>query len=308
MSIIDISVVVPVYGCNESLIELYERLTKNLSELHVTYEVIFVDDSCPENAWGLICDIGANDEHVKGIKLSRNFGQHIAITAGLNKAKGKWIVVMDCDLQDMPEEIGKLYAKAQEGFDIVFAKRARRKDSWFKRVTSASFYKVLGYLSNNLYDAKIANFGIYNKKVIQSVLELGDIKRMLPLMVMWVGFRRCSIEVEHAPRAYGQSQYSFLSRLILAFGVIIGFSEKLLRLIAGLGLTISLATFSYVLWLSAKVYFMGGVVEGWASLMVSIWFFSGLILFAVGVVGIYVGKTFEQTKQRPLYIIDKTFG
>jgi len=308
MALIDISVVIPVYGCNESLVELHERLTKNLSELNVTHEIIFVDDCDPANAWDVICNIGYYDKCVKGIKLSRNFGQHIAITAGLNKAKGKWIVVMDCDLQDMPEEISKLYAKAQEGFDIVFAKRAKRKDSWFKRVTSTIFYRVLGYLSNNMYDAKIANFGIYNKKVIQSVLEFGDIKRMLPLMVMWVGFRHCSIEVRHATRAYGQSQYNFLSRLVLAFGGIIGVSEKLLRLIAGLGLTISFVTLSYVLWLITKVYFMGGIVEGWASLMVSIWFFSGLILFAIGIVGIYVGKTFEQTKQRPLYIIDKTFG
>src|ERR1035437_711617 len=207
-----ISIVTPVYGCRTCLVELYLRLTQSLEAINTDYEIIMVNDASPDGAWITIEEIAKKDKRVKGIDLSRNFGQHYAINAGLEKCSGEWVIVMDCDLQDQPEEIYKLYLKAQEGFDVVLAQRQMRQDSFLKVYLSKFFYKTLGYLTDTEQDSTIANFGIYHKKVIQTICSMGDSMRYFPTMVRWVGFKQTAIAIEHASRTEGKSSYNF-SRL-----------------------------------------------------------------------------------------------
>lgn len=162
---------------------MYLRSKSCQEKENLSFELILVDDNSTDNSWNIIVEMGKKDKRVKGIKLSRNFGQHKAITAGLAKASGKWIVVMDCDLQDQPEEIPKLYAKAREGYDVVLGRRTNRQDGFFERIFSKLFYRVLGYLTDTKQDSTIGNFGIYKQKVIEAVLSMDDNLRYFPAMV-----------------------------------------------------------------------------------------------------------------------------
>jgi glycosyltransferase involved in cell wall biosynthesis len=300
-----ISIVSPVYQAEKIIPLLVERIENTVGKITADYEIILVEDGGPDNSWSVIEAITKNNSKLKGIKLSRNFGQHPAIMAGLSQAKGEWIVVMDCDLQDQPEEIEKLYNKALEGFDVVFAKRNNRKDGFFKKNTSKMFSTLFNYLAGTKFDNEIANFGIYNKKVIVSVLNIGDYIKSFPLFVYFSGFKSTAIIVEHAPRESGTSSYTLSKLMSLAFNTIISYSNKPLKIFVKFGMLISL--FSIIGGIvNLILYFEGKIkVSGYSSIIVSIWFLSGIIITVVGVVGIYVGKVFEQTKNRPPFIIDK---
>jgi len=300
-----ISVVSPVYKAEKILDELVIRLTQCLSKLTEDYEIILVDDACPQNSWKKIEKLAGENPRITGIKLSRNFGQHHAITCGLDQCSGDWIVVMDCDLQDQPEEIERLYQKASEGYDIVLAKRKDRKDQFLKRSYSKIFYRTLGYLTGSEQDESIANFGIYSRKVIAEIVKMKESIRYFPTMVKWVGFNSAKIDVEHSERHIGKSSYNFKKMFNLALDIILAYSDKPLRITIKLGVLISLTSFimaliTVVKWMSGSI-----IVIGYASLIISLWFLTGCILITLGVIGLYVGKTFEGVKQRPHYIIEK---
>lgn len=298
-----ISVVIPVYGCSDTLRQLYERLIKTLSTIAETFEIIMVNDAGPDNSWELIQNLASEDSRVKGINFSRNFGQHYAITAGLEQASGDWVVVMDCDLQDRPEEIIKLYEKANEGFDIVFGQRQERQDSFFKRLSSKFFYSVLSYLTNTKQDPAIANYGIYSRRSIRVVLSMQDKLKYFPVMIRWVGFDSAAVKIQHAARSSGKSNYSLSALISLSIDVMLSFSEKPLKLAVKLGFLISTISFLVSFGLLMKALLTDYKLLGWTSTMMSIWFLGGLIIMVLGVVGIYVGKTFNQTKNRPIYVI-----
>jgi dolichol-phosphate mannosyltransferase len=300
-----LTIVSPVYKAENILDELVERLVEEVSKITDEFELILVEDGSPDNVWQKIEKQCQLNQRVKGIKLSRNFGQHYAITAGLDFASGDWVVVMDCDLQDQPEEIVKLLSKAHDGFDVVLAQRENRQDSFLKKAYSKLFYRTLGYLTGSEQDESVANFGIYNKKVISEIVKMRESIRYFPTMVKWVGFKVAKIPVEHASRLDGKSSYNFKRMLNLALDIILAFSDKPLRLTIKFGVFISsistaMAVYTLIKWLA------GGItVIGYASLITSIWFLTGCILITLGVVGLYVGKTFEGVKNRPLYIIEK---
>lgn len=298
-----ISVVVPVYGCVDFVKELYLRLIEVLSRISDDFEILLVNDNSFDESWSVIYDLCQRDKRVKGINLSRNFGQHFAITAGLENCSGQWIVVMDCDLQDTPEEIENLYNKAQEGYDIVFAQRHMRNDGFFKKLFSKLFYKVLAYFTDTNQDHTIGNFGIYSRKAIQSVLSMHDRFRFFPTMIKWVGFKSTSVPVEHNERSMGKSAYSPKKLINLGINTILTFSDKPLRLTVKLGLLLVLFSVLYSFY-NIYLYFTGQIIGlGWTSLIISIWFLSGTIIFILGIIGLYVGKTFDNVKNRPLYII-----
>jgi len=299
-----ISVVTPVYGCDGGLRELYSRLASVLAPISADYEIIMVNDSSPDEAWEVIKELARADGRVRGINLSRNFGQHFAITAGLDYARGDWVVVMDCDLQHKPEEIPKLYTKAQEGYDLVVGMRAQRQDSYLKKLGSRLFYRVLSYLTGSSVDNRISNFGIYSQKVIRSITALREQNRAFGLLALWVGFRRAEIEIEHARRPYGKSAYTFRRMMSLASDSILSHSDRLLLITVKLGLLLAFTAFLYAAWILLRYVFWATPVEGWTSLMVSIYFTAGLIIGSIGVVGLYVGKIFNEVKHRPLYFID----
>lgn len=299
-----LSIVSPVYRAERMVDKLVEEIHASVRTITDDYEIILVEDGSPDNSWQQIEKICKNDYKVKGIKLSRNFGQHPAITAGLNASKGEWVVVMDCDLQDRPSEIPNLLNKALEGFDAVFAQRVLRQDGFLKKLSSKIFYKIFSYLTETYQDGSVANFGIYHRKVIKSVIELGDRIRFFPTMTQWVGFRRAYLPVSHNERFEGKTSYTWSKLIDLAFNNIISFSDKPLRLTVRLGIFMSIV--AAILAISYLIgYFTGKITQpGFTSVIIAIMFFSGLIIFILGIIGIYLGKTFEQVKNRPNHIID----
>jgi len=301
-----ISVVVPVYGCVACLRELHDRLKLALQEITEEYEIILVNDASPDGSWDVISEIAENNLKVKGINLSRNFGQHYAITAGLDFSQGDWVVVMDCDLQDQPEEIKNLYQKAGEGYDLVVGRRAHRQDGFLKKLGSKLFYIVFDYFTGTKVDNQIGNFGIYSSKVIRSICAFREQNRSFGLFAIWVGFRRIEIDLVHAARAQGRSSYTLQRLFNLAVDSIVAHSNKLLLLTVKVGFLLALGAVLFSLWLVVRYFVAGGGVTGWTSLIVSIFFTAGLVITSIGVVGIYVGRIFEEVKGRPLYIIQST--
>jgi polyisoprenyl-phosphate glycosyltransferase len=301
-----LSVVSPVYRAELVLDELVERIAKSIPSAFNSYEIILVDDFSPDKSWNKIVEISNNNSNVRGFKLSRNFGQHYAITAGLNQVFGDYVVVLDCDLQDQPEEIEKLFNESQKGFDIVLARRYERKDSFYKKTVSKLFYKTLSYLTGTKQDATVANFGIYSKQVIDEIVKLEEKIKYFPTMVKWVGFSTSYVNVEHASRSEGKSNYNLKKLLNLALDIILAYSDKPLRLIIKFGLSIAMISFLMVFYVLYEKFTGKVSVSGYASLIISIWFLSGCLLTTLGVVGLYIGKIFEGVKNRPSYIIEKS--
>lgn len=304
----DISVVTPVYKCEGCLVELYKRLKASLSPISTDFEIIMVNDCSPDHSWELIERLARVDARVKGIHLSRNFGQHHAITAGLDYARGDWVIVMDCDLQDQPEEIPKLYRKAQEGYDVVFGRRFKRHDKLLKKWSSKLFYKVYDYFTDNKSDTTIANFSICSQKVVENFRQLREQNRSFPLFMKWMGFRTASVNIEHAERFAGKSSYSLSKMINLAIDGIVSQSNKPLKLSIKFGFLVSFVSFLYGLYLMYRYFFLFQPVQGWTSVMVSMYFIGGLIFANFGILGLYIGKVFDEVKNRPLYIIRETVG
>ena len=301
-----LSIISPVYRAQGLIRELVDRITKAVNSITPDFEIILVEDGSPDNSWLEINQIAKTNPKVKGFKLSRNFGQHYAITAGLDQAKGEWIVVMDCDLQDQPEEIPNLYRKALEGYDAVLARRANRQDGFFKKLSSKIFYRTLAYLTGSQQDESIANFGIYHQKVIAQITQMRESIRYFPTMVRWVGFRQTTLDVAHAPNEERGSSYNFRRLFNLALDIMLAYSDKPIRLTVKLGAIVALTGFIFAIFTLIR-YLQGEIiVAGYASLIISLWLLTGFILITLGMVGLYIGKTFEGVKQRPIYIIGQS--
>lgn len=298
-----ISIVSPVYKGEKMVDELVRRIKDSTSKVSEDYEIILVNDASPDGSWHEIEKQCALDRRVKGIDLSRNFGQHYAITAGVSYAQGEWTVVMDCDLQDRPEEIPALYAKAMEGYDIVLARRMHRKDGFFKRLSSTLFSAVFAWLSGTKRDKTIGNYGIYHHKVIEAYNEVKECARSFGSVLYYLGFRRATIDVEHSGRAEGKSSYTLRKLLKLSFDVIISNSNKPLRMTAVGGFAMSAVSLMVALY--NVVAHMAGLIKvaGFTTTVFSIWFVGGMILFVLGIIGLYIGKTFDQVKGRPLFVV-----
>ena len=298
-----ISVVIPVYKAEKCLNELYRRLCASLETISPDFEIILVEDCGGDRSWEIITELALRDHRVKGIQFSRNFGQHYGITAGIDHSSGDWVVVMDCDLQDRPEEIPRLYRKALDGHDIVLARRGRRKHSILKRATSWLFYRLFRYLSGMNYDGEVGNFRIMSHKVVESFKLMREQARFFGGLIEWLGFPTASIPVEHAERYEGESTYNLRKLCKLATEAIIAYSDKPLRLAIKIGFLMSALAFIYGIYVVFTVLFIGTPVMGWGSIIVSIYFTAGIIIGILGIIGVYLGKTFDESKKRPLYVI-----
>ena len=305
---VDLSVVVPVYRGAPFLHELHRRLVASLEPLVTRFEIVLVEDGGPDESWNIIEDLARKDARVRGVALSRNFGQHHAITAGLRHARGQWIVVMDGDLQDPPEEIAKLWAKAQEGHDCVLARRARRADGSSKRLSSWLFYRVFNYQAdlNYRYDGTVANFSIISRRVADTINGMGEAVRFYGGFLTWTGFAKAHVDVNHVRRPGGESGYTFFKLMKLATGIILAHSNKPLRLCVYAGLLLSALAFVGGMVHIVRVGVHGSPVMGWTSLIVSVWFSTGAIISALGILGLYIDRIFTEVKHRPLYIVRKT--
>jgi dolichol-phosphate mannosyltransferase len=300
------SVVVPVYKSKECLEELHRRLAAALRTITEDYEIILVEDCGGDGSWEVIVELAARDARVTGLQMSRNFGQHYAITAGLDQSRGDWVVVMDGDLQDAPEEIPRLYAKALEGYDVVVARRVGRTDDAPKLFASSLFYALFHYFSDVphvLYDESIGNFRIISRRVADAFGRMRERLRIFSGMVDWMGFPMASVDVAHGKRFAGESSYDFRKLALLAKDVIIAYSNKPLRLAVNFGLGISGVSFAFGSYIIYRKLTQGIPIVGWTSLIVSIYFMGGLTLTLIGVIGIYLGEAFDEMKQRPLYIV-----
>lgn len=300
---IKISVVSPVYRGEKMVGELVRRNVEALRTITEDYEIILVNDASPDESWREIEKECAKNPKVKGLNLSRNFGQHYAITAGLAYAKGEWVVVMDCDLQDRPEEIPQLYAKTQEGYDIVYARRVVKHVGWWKRFSSVLFHAVIDWLSGTKSDPAIANFGIYCRKAIEEYNKIPQQARAFGQILDIVGFKRGYIDVEQDASARGESSYTLVKLLIHSFRIIITSTNKPLRMAVGLGF--GMAALSFILALYNVIAKLVGIImiDGYTTTVFSIWFVGGLLLSVIGVLGLYIGAIFDQVKGHPLFVV-----
>jgi dolichol-phosphate mannosyltransferase len=300
---VELSVVVPVYGCEGCLPALHERLTRTMAHVTGRYELVLVDDRSVDDGWTVLRQLARDDPRVRAFRLSRNFGQDAAITAGLAQARGAWAVVMDCDLQEAPEDIPALWAAAGEGYDLVRTTRKHWRHSRFRRWTSR-LYRSLTLETPVRTD--YSNLSLLSRRVIDAFLRLHDRDREYMIALDWLGFDSTTVEIEHHERHTGESGY-MLQRLVrVALDGMFFRSTVLLRLVVLVGFVIAaiglgLAAFEII------AYFLAPekTVPGYTSLAVLMLVLTGVIIFSVGIVGLYVGRIFEQVKDRPLFLIDQ---
>lgn len=304
VQVTSVSVVVPVYGCKNCLEELVQRVSRSLEGIDRSFDIILVDDSSPDDAWPRIVELAGMYPQVRGLRLSRNFGQHAAISAGLSQASGDVTVVMDCDLQDIPEEIpALLIAMEQRDVEVALGQRIDRQDSWLKRTGSKVFYQTLGWLTDTRYDHTTANFGAYSRRVVDTVNRMPELDRFFPLLVRWTGFRAAHVAVSHGQRSEGKSSYSFRTLLRLATRVALSFSDKPLRLVMKGALLLAAVSIGIV-GFSVYQYAIGDVrVAGFTSIVASVWLIGSGIMFCLGILGLYLGRLHDEAKQRPQYIV-----
>ena len=297
------SVVVPVYGCAGCLEELCKQLEATLATLTERFEIILVDDRSPDDTWSMLSALQAAHPSVKGIRLSRNYGQHIAITAGLAAAQGDYAVVMDCDLQDPPSLIPTLYSKLKEGNDIVLARRVERSHSPVRLLAARIYFKLLSKLTGGSFDGSYGSYSMLSRKVIDSFLRFEEKERHYLFILRWLGFRIGSVDFVHQQRHSGRSSYTFGKLLSHAIDGVLFQQTVFLRWIVGLGFLFALTGLAVAGFLAWRAIFHTAL-PGWTSLVVLILVCTGTILVSLGVIGIYVGKIFDQAKQRPLYVVD----
>jgi polyisoprenyl-phosphate glycosyltransferase len=299
----DISVVIPVYKAEACLGELHHRLVKSLEALHLTFEIVMIEDCGGDNSWNVIQELAAQDDRLRGFKLSRNFGQHNALTAGLDQVRGEWTVIMDCDLQDKPEDIGRLIEKTHEGYDVVIARNIIRRHSWIKQITAKAFYRVFSWFAGYNYDDGARSFRIMSHDATNALKAMREQMRSIGPLGMWIGFPSAYINVELEPRYAGRSSYNTRLLLSLAFNNIVAFSDRPLRISISFGFAMAGCAFSYGIYTVIRAMLHDIPVPGWTSLITSLYLIGGLILANLGVVGVYIGRTFDEAKGRPLYFI-----
>ena len=303
---LDFSVVIPVYKNERDIEELYSKLKVILEPLVNSFEIIFVNDGSPDGSWRKIKDIATKDSRVRGISFSKNYGQHQAIKSGINFVQGRWITVMDCDLQDCPEDIPLMYQYALDyQFDIVIGQRSTRKDNLLTRFWASCFYKIYNQLIDFKYDEKTANFGVYSRKVIDAVKLFQEDSQSFGYLVNIVGFKKGYIPVNHGLRKNGKSSYSFWGKLSLSLDLIISNSNKPMKIIVFFGFIISLLSFLLALYLVIKYFWYGSSVPGWFSLATLLFMQTGIVTFFFGIIGLYVNKVYMASKERPSFIINE---
>jgi len=298
-----ISVVSPVYLGENMLDDLVNQIDSALSGIADQYEVILVEDASPDASWVRICELCSQKPFVKGIKLSRNFGQHSAVLAGVGQSSGDVIVLLDCDLQDNPEHIVTLLKEFQKGNDIVFTRRIDRKHSFFKYFTAKIYNAVFSLLSDSSYDLDVGSLVLFSKQVQIEFLKLKERDTLYIQGLKWLGFKHTYVYVEHGERHSGKSSYTLSKLFNLAIQGWISNSEKLLFISIKIGLLFTLFSILSIIFIVFN-YFTNGYQNGWPSLISSILLSTGLILTSLGVLGIYVGKIINEVRGRPRFVIE----
>lgn len=334
----EISVVIPIYNEEENIPELYRRLTDVMARLFSgqneagkilttqsnpenvgtnklaeindasqpvgqNYEIIMVDDGSVDSSWELIKELHQNDSRVKGLSFSRNFGHHIAVTAGLDYAKGQAVILMDGDLQDPPEEIPTLYNKYREGYDVVYAIRGEREDPIFKKVTSWIFTRILKRISQVDINLRSGIFRILSKRCVENLRNLRERSRFIVGLISWVGYPQTGVKTQRHKRYSGTSKYSLFKLFKLAWHGVTSFSYIPLQLATYFGFSVAAISFLLGIYMLFRKFFLGIPILGYASIIVSLFFLGGVILLILGVIGEYIGRIYTEVQNRPLYVI-----
>jgi len=300
-----LSVVIPVFNEEMLIDELIKRLILNCEKITTEYEIVIVDDGSVDETWSTISEASRLNHGIKGLRFSRNFGHHYAITAGLHETNGDWVIVMDGDLQDRPEVIPELFRKSQEGYDVVFVSRKNRPEKMYYKILQKIFYGLLKILSGLNLDSSQANFSIISRKVVEAFKMYPENARFYGSTIMWLGFTRSKIFADHGTRFSGKPSYTLRKRLRLATDIILSFSDRPLKFAIGAGIILSTISIMSAVWIFFSSITWGYSITGWSSLIVTIFFFSGIVLFCLGIIGIYLGRVFQEVKRRPLYIISE---
>lgn len=299
----DLSVVLPVYNEAENISVLYGRLVSVLEKENLDFEILFVDDGSNDESAQKLSDLEASDVRVQVIGLARNFGHQVAITAGLDFARGKAVAVMDADLQDPPEVLPDFIRKWREGYDVVYAVREQRKEAWLKKTSYAAFYRLLCHVSNIEIPLDAGDFCVMDRRVVDLLKSMPERNRFVRGIRSWVGLRQVGVPFERQARHAGTSKYTVGRLMILALDGLISFSYVPLRLITATGLCVSVLAIGLAIFFFVKKLLYGLDPPGFATLTVSIFFLAGIQLITLGVIGEYVGRIFEEAKRRPLYIL-----
>jgi len=305
-----ISIISPVYKADDCILELYNRLVSNAEKITEDFEIILVEDGGSDNSWEIIKQISVSDARVKGIKLSRNFGVHHAITAGLDIANGDWTFVIECDLQSPPEKMLDLYKKALEGYDVVIAKFVKRADNIFRRISSRIFWKSMSFLSGMRLDPQYGVYRIMSKRIVEDFRLFSEQERHFKAIIEWIGVNYETVEMVREKRYAGESAFTFPKLIHATFSYIVAYSSKPLMIFVGFGTLSAFGAFiAGMAILFSKLFYGSDWPSGWTSLILSIYFIGGIIITNLGVIGYYVGRNYDESKKRPLYFIsEKTFG
>lgn len=293
----------PVYGCGPCVDALYRRVVAALDRVE-QWELVLVDDRSPDDAWPKLESLARHDRRVRALRLSRNFGQHAAITAGLTEAGGDLVVVMDCDLQDPPEEIPRLLSVAREGYDIVLTERDQRRQAWHRRVGARLYFRARNVLLGQQMNTEYSTLSVLSRKVVDAFLSIGDRDRQYMLIVHWLGFRRTVVSLAHDERHEGRSSYTLAKLLQVAVDGMFFQTTRLLRWIVYAGFAVALAGLALA-GVFIGLYFTSSPLPGFTSLAVLFLIVGGFIICSTGIAGLYIGKIFEQVKGRPLFVIDE---
>ncbi|MFE6796538.1 glycosyltransferase family 2 protein [Paenibacillus chitinolyticus] len=306
---VNYSIIIPMYNEEAVIQETYRRLKVVMSETSETYELIFINDGSKDRSAEIIKEYAAWDETVKLIDFSRNFGHQIAITAGMDYASGDAVIIIDADLQDPPELILQMIGKWKEGYEVVYAKRVKRSgETFFKKWSASLFYRVLRASTDIHIPVDTGDFRLMDRKVCDEMKKLPENNRFVRGLVSWVGFRQTAIEYERDERLAGETKYPLKRMIKLSLDGITSFSYKPLKLAGYLGVLLSGSGFLYLLYVVYLALFTDATLKGWPSVVGIMLIFNGFVLLMLGILGEYIGRIYDETKGRPLYIVRECHG
>ncbi len=303
----ELSVVIPVYNEAANVLVLYQRLQQAIQPLAIRYELVFVNDGSTDASLALIKELAQQDPQVRYLDFSRNFGQQIAISAGLDKARGKAVIILDGDLQDPPELVPELYRQWQKGHDVVYARRKTRAgESLAKKITARFFYRLLTRITRTPMPVDAGDFRIISRKVVNTLKQMPEQQKFIRGQIAWIGFPQTYLEYDRPERHQGQSGYSYAKMIRLALDGITSYSNLPLKMATVSGFVVSGIAFLVMLYTLYSRFITRDYVPGWSSLMVSILFLGGVQLIAIGIIGEYISRLSENVRNRPLYIVNET--
>ena len=303
----EISIVVPLYNEEKNIRLMYDRLVSSILKITSNFEIIYVNDGSKDNSFLELVKLSKEDERVKYINFSRNFGHQIAVTAGLDYSKGAAVVIIDGDLQDPPEVIPEMYAMYKEGFEVVYGQRLKRKgDNFFKKITAKYFYRILKKITSINIPLDTGDFRLIDQKIVKDLKNMPEQNKFLRGQIAWLGYRQTSVFFERDERKFGETGYPFSKMLKFALDGLTGFSDVPLQFVTKTGIFISFISFLVILYAIFSHFILERTITGWTSLIISSMFIGGVQLISVGIIGEYISRINKNVQNRPLYIVSES--